>query len=114
MTESHDLEEDICRLFEEPIIGASYGNSYGEENLQNLLKKYFSLNESEMETMLQVLMKYSQSDDLASSFVSVGVLHALGKKEAVASAYEWARAHDDGKSIVSHFDIGVSLADYFG
>ncbi len=45
------LEEDILRLYREPIVGANYTNSYGEENLVNLVTKYRSLSPEEMEIM---------------------------------------------------------------
>jgi len=33
------LEEEILRLYREPIIGASYINTFGEENIKNLVKE---------------------------------------------------------------------------
>ena len=37
------MEEEILHLYQEPAIGASYTNTYGEENIRNLLDKYRSL-----------------------------------------------------------------------
>lgn len=107
------LEEDILRLYREPIVGANYTNSYGEENLVNLVNKYRSLAPEEMQFMQELLAGYSQSPDLASSYVSVGVLHALGFNEHVDKAYAWAESQDNSGQITSHFDIGKSLADHF-
>ena len=45
------LEEDILRLYREPIVGANYNNTYGEENLVNLVTKYRSLSPEEMKFM---------------------------------------------------------------
>jgi len=50
---------------------------------------------------------------LATCFISVGVLHALGKSEEVQEAYRWAKTQEDSSRIISHFDIGKSVADYF-
>lgn len=86
---------------------------YGEENIKNLVKKYRSLNPVDMQTMLELLVDYSKSNDLASSYVSVGVLHALGMNNRVDEAYEWAQTVDDSNMYISHFDIGKSLADHF-
>ena len=33
----NSLEEDILHLYQEPAIGASYTNTYGEENIRNLV-----------------------------------------------------------------------------
>jgi hypothetical protein len=107
------LEEDILRLYREPIVGANYTNTYGEENLVNLVNKYRSLLPDEMEFMRELVTGFSQSPDLASSYVSVGVLHALGFSEQVEGAYTWAQTQDNSGQITSHFDIGKSLADYF-
>lgn len=107
------LEEDILRLYREPIVGANYNNSYGEENLVNLVDKYRSLMSEEMEFMRELVKGYSQSPDLASSYVSVGVLHALGFSQQVEEAYAWAQTQDNSGHITSHFDIGKSLADHF-
>lgn len=107
------LEEDILRLYREPIVGANYNNSYGEENLVNLVNKYRSLSPEEMEIMQELVIGYSQSPDLASSYVSVGVLHALGLSGRVEEAYTWAKSQDNSGQITSHFDIGISLADHF-
>ena len=41
------------------------------------------------------------------------VLHALGKNEDVQEAYRWAETQEDPARILSHFDIGKSVADYF-
>lgn len=107
------LEEDILRLYREPIVGANYTNSYGEENLVNLVNKYRSLAPEEMQFMQELVAGYSQSPDLASSYVSVGVLHALGFNGHVDKAYAWAESQDNSGQITSHFDIGKSLADHF-
>ncbi|MBT3367395.1 MAG: hypothetical protein HN472_16210 [Nitrospina sp.] len=107
----NSLEEEILHLYEEPMIGATYTNTYGEENIQNLVGKYRSLNEPGK--MLEILIRFSQSTDLATCFISVGVLHALGKNEYVQKAYSWAETQEDSARIISHFDIGKSVADYF-
>ena len=107
------LEEDILRLYREPIVGANYNNTYGEENLMNLVNKYRSLSPEEMKFMQELVTGYSQSPDLASSYVSVGVLHALGFSQQVEAAYTWAQTQDNSGQVTSHFDIGKSLADHF-
>ncbi|MBI5427331.1 MAG: hypothetical protein HZA02_03535 [Nitrospinae bacterium] len=107
------LEEEVLRLYREPVIGAGYGNTYGEANIQNLVKKYRDLGEADMRRMTEMLTAFSRSGDLASSYVSVGALHALGKKDAVAAAYEWAKSQDDPAMFAHHFDIGKSIADHF-
>lgn len=107
----NSLEEEILHLYQEPAIGASYTNTYGEENIQSLVKKYRSL--KDQRGMLEMLIRFSQSSDLATCFVSVGVLHALGKNEDVQKAYRWAETQEDPAQIISHFDIGKSVADYF-
>jgi hypothetical protein len=107
------LEEDILRLYREPIVGANYNNTYGEENLVNLVNKYRSLSPEEMKFMQELVTGYSQSPDLASSYVSVGVLHALGFSQQVEAAYAWAQSQDNSGQFTSHFDIGKSLADHF-
>ena len=109
----NSLEEDILHLYQEPAIGASYTNTYGEENIRNLVGKYRSLNETSMQKMLEMLIRFSQSSDLATCFISVGVLHALGKNEDVQEAYRWSETQEDPARIISHFDIGKSVADYF-
>jgi hypothetical protein len=109
----NSLEEEILHLYQEPGIGASYTNTYGEENIQSLVKKYRSLKDQGMQEMLEMLIRFSQSSDLATCFVSVGVLHALGKNEDVQKAYRWAETQEDPAQIISHFDIGKSVADYF-
>ncbi len=109
-----NLEEEILRLYREPIIGASYANTYGEENIQNLVEKYRSLDPTQMETMRGILTEYSQSMDLGTSYVSVGTLHALGMKDEVEAAYAWAgKLEESSKTFTHHFDVGKSLADYF-
>lgn len=110
---NNSLEEEILHLYQEPGIGASYSNTYGEENIQNLVGKYRSLSDENMRQMLEILIRFSQSSDLATCFVSVGVLHALGKSEDVQEAYRWAETQEDPARIISHFDIGKSVADYF-
>ena len=107
------LEEDILRLYREPIVGANYNNTYGEENLINLVNKYRGLSPEEMKFMQELVAGYSQSPDLASSYVSVGVLHALGFSQQVEAAYAWAQTKDNSGQVTSHFDIGKSLADHF-
>ena len=110
---NNPLAEQILALYREPTIGSSYSNTYGEENIRTLIEKYRALDESEMPVMLEMVVDFSQSPDLASSFISVAVLHALGKSEAVERAYQWATTQDEASSYISHFDIGKSLADYF-
>ena len=107
----NSLEEEILHLYQEPGIGASYANTYGEENIQNLVGKYRSL--SEQDAMMDMLIRFSQSTDLATCFISVGVLHALGKVEDVEEAYRWAKTQEDSARIINHFDIGKSVAEYF-
>ena len=107
------MKEEILHLYQEPAIGASYTNTYGEENIRNLLSKYRSLDNAGMQQMMKMVADFSQSTDLATSFVSVGVLHALGENEVVAEAYQWANTQEDAQRIISHFDIGKSVADYF-
>lgn len=107
------MEEEILHLYQEPAIGASYTNTYGEENIRNLLDKYRSLDKEGMQQMIKIVVNFSQSTDLATSFVSVGVLHALGQNEGVAEAYRWANTQEDAELIFSHFEIGKSVADYF-
>ena len=107
----NSIEEEVLHLYQEPGIGASYTNTYGEENIQNLVQKYRSLKEPMQ--MLEILIRFSQSTDLATCFISVGVLHALGKNEPVQEAYRWAKTQEDSARIISHFDIGKSVADYF-
>ena len=109
----NSLEEEILHLYQEPGIGASYTNTYGEENIQSLVKKYRNLKDEGMQEMLEMLIRFSQSSDLATCFVSVGVLHALGKNEDVQEAYRWAKTQEDPDQIISHLDIGKSVADYF-
>ncbi len=113
MVLDNSLEEEILHLYQEPGIGASYSNTYGEENIQNLVGKYRSLKDESIGEMLEMLIRFSRSSDLATCFVSVGVLHALGKNEDVQEAYRWAKTQDDPARMISHFDIGKSVADYF-
>ncbi|OGW29294.1 MAG: hypothetical protein A3K09_02530 [Nitrospinae bacterium RIFCSPLOWO2_12_FULL_47_7] len=113
MQNTHLLTEEILRLYREPVIGGGYGNMYGEENIQNLVKKYRSLNPNDMQLMTELLVGYSKSNDLASSYVSVGALHALGMDSEVADAYEWAQNMEDANMFRRHFDIGKSIADHF-
>ena len=107
------MEEEILHLYQEPAIGASYTNTYGEENIRNLLNKYRNLDKEGMQQMMKIVVNFSQSNDLATSFVSVGVLHALRQNEGVAEAYRWANTQEDAERIISHFEIGKSVADYF-
>ena len=103
----------IIDLYRLPNIGATYTNTYGEENIKNLVEKYRGLDEKEMLIMRDLVVSYSKSSDLATSFVSVGVLHALGMSREVEAAYQWAQEHEDKDRFIHHFDIGKSLADYF-
>ncbi len=107
------LEEKILHLYQEPAIGASYTNTYGEENIQKLVETYRSLDGKDLPDMMDMVIRFSQSPDLATCFISVGVLHALGKNEDVQEAYRWANTQEDPARIISHFDIGKSVADYF-
>lgn len=107
------LEEEILQIYREPIIGANYNNTYGEENLRHLVSKYRALNEEDRRRMLSLIVDYSKSPDLTSSYVSVGVLHALGKNHEVKAAYDWAQQQEEAHMYISHFDIGKSLADHF-
>ena len=107
------LEEEILRLYREPIIGASYSNTFGEDNIKNLVNMYRKLEEEKMVIMQTFLVSFSKSSDLATSFVSVGVLHALDMKKELDDAYQWAQGLDDKERFLHHFDIGKSLAEYF-
>ena len=107
------LEEEVLELYRSPIIGASYNNTFGEENIQSLVKKCRNLDEKKMRIMQGLVVSYSKSPDLATSFVSVGVLHALGMSQEVEDAYQWAQSLDDKEKFIHHFDIGKSLAEYF-
>ena len=113
MSWHNQLEEEVLHLYQEPVIGSGYNNTYGEENLVNLVKKFRSLESEQMEYMKTMIVTFSQSDDLASSYISVGVLHALEMSDHVERAYQWAQQRDDAHMFVSHFDIGKSLADHF-
>ncbi|MFQ5481134.1 MAG: hypothetical protein ACE5ER_00135 [Nitrospinaceae bacterium] len=107
------LQEEILHLYQEPVICSGYGNTYGEENLVNLVNKYRALDEAGMRIMLAMVVSFSTSTDLSTSFVSVGVMHALNQDQAVEAAYQWARTQPEGAAIVNHFDIGCALADHF-
>ena len=107
------LEEEVLELYRSPIIGASYNNTFGEENIQNLVEKCRNLDEKKMQIMQGLVVSYSKSPDLATSFVSVGVLHALGMSREVEEAYHWAQGLDDKEQFIHHFEIGKSLAEYF-
>lgn len=107
------LTEQVRALYREPAIGSSYSNTYGEENIRTLVDKFRSLDEAGMSRMLQLVVDFSKSPDLASSFISVAVLHALGREEEVEEAYRLAKTRDDAPNFLSHFDIGKSLADHF-
>ena len=107
------LEEEVLELYRSPIIGASYNNTFGEENIQSLVEKCRNLDEKKMRIMRGLVVSYSKSPDLATSFVSVGVLHALGMSREVEDAYQWAQSLDDKEKFIHHFDIGKSLAEYF-
>ncbi|GJL77402.1 MAG: hypothetical protein NPINA01_03910 [Nitrospinaceae bacterium] len=107
------LDEEVLHLYQEPAIGSGYSNMYGEENIVNLVEKYCSLDNASKARMQELIVGFSESTDLSSSFVSVAVLHALGMKSAVQNAYRLAEARDEAQSIKHHFDIGISLADHF-
>jgi len=107
------LAEEIQHLYSEPGIGATYVNTYGELNLKNLVEKYRSLSEQDMQEMLDILVEFSKSFDLSASYISVGVLHALGQASAVEDAYEWAQKQDDPNLFIHHYDIGKSIAEYY-
>ena len=108
------LQEDVLGLYRIPNIGATYTNTFGEENIKNLVEKYRSLDDKEkMLIMRCMITDYSKSQDLATSFVSVGVLHALGMSQEVEEAYVWAKKLDEKEKFIHHFDIGKSLAEYF-
>jgi hypothetical protein len=107
------LEEELLRIYQEPAIGVNYLNSYGEMNIKALVEKYRSLQPDEQDQILEMVVSFSQSPDLSASYISVGVLHALGKKSEVEQAYKAARAKGNSEIIIGHFDIGVSMADYF-
>ena len=107
------LEEDILSLYRSPIIGASYNNTFGEENIKNLVEKCRGLDGEQMRVVQSLLTSHSKSPDLGTSFVSVGVLHALGMSREVEEAYSWAQGLDDKEQFIHHFDIGKSLAEYF-
>ena len=107
------LHDDVLSLYSLPNIGATYTNTFGEENIKNLVEKYRDLEKEEMQMMLGLVVSYSKSPDLATSFVSVGVLHALGMSREVEEAYHWAQGLDDKDRLIHHFDIAKSLAEYF-
>ena len=107
------LEEEILELYRSPIIGASYNNTYGEENIKSLVEKFRVLDEQKSQIMQDLVVLYSKSPDLATSYVSVAVLHALGMSKNVQEAYLWAKGLDESKTFIHHFDIGKSLAEYF-
>lgn len=111
--EENGLEEEILELYREPVIGSGYGNTYGEQNLVALVEKYRMLSDKGMLFMSDLVTAYSTSTDLATSYISVGVLHAIGLKGEVEKAYDWAKTQDEAASITSHFDIGKSLSDHF-
>ena len=107
------LQEDILNLYQIPNIGATYTNTFGEENIKNLVEKYRSLDKKNMHIMRDLITTYSKSPDLGTSFVSVAVLHALGMGQEVEEAYHWAEGLEDKERFIHHFDIGKSLAEYF-
>ena len=107
------LEEEILELYRAPIIGASYNNTYGEENIKSLVEKFRELDEQKSQIMQGLVVLYSKSPDLATSYVSVAVLHALGMSKNVQEAYLWAKGLDESETFIHHFDIGKSLAEYF-
>ena len=107
------LKEQILSLYHEPVIGSGYANQYGEENMVRLVETYRGLNEADRVQVKTLIVDFSLSPDLATSLVSVGVLHALGDSENVDAAYSQARTRDDASSVIHHFDIGKSLAEHF-
>jgi hypothetical protein len=107
------LEEEILELYRSPIIGASYNNTFGEENIKSLVAKFRELDEQKNQIMQDLVVSYSMSPDLATSYVSVAVLHALGMSKNVQEAYLWAKGLDESETFIHHFDIGKSLAEYF-
>ena len=107
------LEEEILDLYRSPIIGASYNNTFGEENIKSLVEKYRKLDDEKMLIMRGLVISCSKSPDLATSYVSVAVLHALGMSKDVEEAYIWAQGLDESETFIHHFDIGKSLAEYF-
>ena len=107
------LEEEILELYRSPIIGASYNNTYGEENIKSLVEKFRDLDVQKSQIMQGLVVLYSKSPDLATSYVSVAVLHALGMSKNVQEAYLWAKGLDESETFIHHFDIGKSLAEYF-
>ena len=113
MAEYTTLQEDVLGLYRLPNIGATYTNTFGEENIKSLVEKYRSLNEPEMLIMRELITSYSKSPDLATSFVSVSVLHALGMSQEVEEAYNWAMQLEEKDRFIHHFDIGKSLAEYY-
>jgi hypothetical protein len=74
---------------------------------------YRKLEVEKLVIMRTFLVSFSKSSDLATSFVSVGVLHALDMKKELDDAYQWAQGLDDKERFIHHFDIGKSLAEYF-
>ena len=108
-----EIEDNALRFYREPAVGSSNSNSYGEENIQNLVNLYRGLDEKGMRQITEMFADFSRSADLATSYISVAVLHALGMKEKVNAAYQWAQSQDEATSLASHFDIGISLADYY-
>jgi hypothetical protein len=107
------LEEEILDLYRSPIIGASYNNTFGEENIKSLVEKYIKLDDEKMRIMQGLVISCSKSPDLATSYVSVAVLHALEMSENVEEAYLWAKGLDESETFIHHFDIAKSLAEYF-
>ena len=105
------LQDEITQLYSEPGVGSSNLNTFGEENIRNLLHMYRSLVGPEVADMLELVRGYSQSGDLNICYISVAVLHALGRQEDVSAAYAWAETLDDPKMFTQHFDIGISLAE---
>ena len=108
------LEEEIISLYNEPIIGASYLNTYGEENIKSLIEKYKKLVGPEKHTMLKSVKGFLKSNDLNYCFVSVAVLHGLGMNKDVEAAYRWAQFQDNPQLFTSHFDIGKSIVEHLG
>ena len=52
------LEEEVLELYRSPIIGASYNNTFGEENIQSLVEKCRNLDEKKMRIMQGLVVSY--------------------------------------------------------
>ena len=67
-----------------------------------MVEKCRNLDEKKMLIMQGLVVSYSTSPDLATSFVSVSVLHALGMSREVEDAYQWAQSLDDREKFIHH------------